>query len=98
MLMIVFKPCTLFGDKGEWTNGDTPETRASLQEQVIAQSTVNGVEIRTLTASAINYPTQLGWFMDMPERGERITRKSVGLFEHMAFFYTKPGEQNGSLR
>lgn len=28
--------------------------------------------------------------MDMPARGERITRKSVGLFEHMAFFTQSP--------
>jgi Tfp pilus tip-associated adhesin PilY1 len=80
-----------FWDKGDWNSSSSPKTRADLQEQVIVQSTVNGEQIRTLpSANTINYATQLGWFMDMPERGERITRKSVGLFEHMAFFTQSP--------
>lgn len=80
-----------FWDQGNWDSSSSPKTRADLQEQVIVQNTVDGEQVRTLpSANTIDYATQLGWYMDMPERGERITRKSVGLFEHMAFFTQSP--------
>ncbi len=80
-----------FWDKGNWDSSSSPKTRSDLQEQTIVQKTVDEEEVRTLpTANDIDYTTQLGWFMDLPERGERITRKSVGLFEHVAFFTQSP--------
>ncbi len=80
-----------FWDRGGWNNSSTPKTRLNLQEQTIAETTVDGKEVRVMSiANSIDYTTKLGWFMDMPTRGERITRKSVGLFEHMAIFTQSP--------
>jgi type IV pilus assembly protein PilY1 len=80
-----------FWDRGGWNNRSTPKTRLNLQEQTIVETTVDGKKVRTMpTANSIDFTTKLGWFMDMPAHGERITRKSVGLFEHMAFFTQSP--------
>jgi len=80
-----------------WTDVDLPIKRNRLQKQTITESTVNGKPVRELAAiNTISYTpgagnaSQLGWLMDMPLRGERITRKPVGLFEHMAFFTQSP--------
>lgn len=85
-------------DAGQtWTDQELPIKRDRLQQQTIIERTVNGKPVRELSAiNAIGYtpsggnPSQLGWLMDMPLRGERITRKPVGLFEHMAFFTQSP--------
>ena len=65
------------------------------QAQIIEQSTVDGRQVRNLPDPAeIDYTSKLGWYMDLPEPGERITRKSVNLFEHMAFFTQSPASSD----
>ena len=59
-------------DKG--TN--TTVTRSQLQAQVLTTTsvTINGnpTDIRTITNNGVNWASQLGWYMDLPQSGERV--------------------------
>jgi len=55
---------------------NTTVTRSQLQAQVLTTTsvTINGnpTDIRTITNNGVNWSSQLGWYMDLPQSGERV--------------------------
>ncbi len=53
-----------------------PLTRSNLNQITLTDTTVTTsggtVSVRTATGTAINWSTQRGWYMDLPESGERV--------------------------
>ena len=48
-------------------------TRAQLQQQTITDTAVRGGSTyRAVSKNAVNYPTQKGWYLDLPVAGERV--------------------------
>lgn len=68
---------------GIWDKGGTvPSGRSSLQQQTI--TTVSATDIngdtktwRKLSGNTVNWATKLGWYLDLPETGERQVSDSV---------------------
>lgn len=57
---------------GIWDNNATV-AQTALQVQTITQIVAtNGVNYRATTNTTVNYPTQKGWYMDLPSAGERV--------------------------
>ena len=55
---------------GVWDNGPPMSTRANLQAQTIAD--VPGTPVtRTATSNVVNWGTQVGFYFDLPDSGER---------------------------
>ncbi|MCG7201294.1 hypothetical protein MD273_16280 [Marinobacter pelagius] len=56
-----------------WDRGDSQLTRDDLQEQLIAET---GGSLRNITGGTIDWAGEVareyGWFMDLPESGERV--------------------------
>ncbi len=58
---------------GVWDNGSTVTGRSALQEQEITDgTTVSGIDFRVSTNNTINWSSQYGWYMDLPETGEQV--------------------------
>lgn len=48
-------------------------TRASLQSQTVTETqTFGAASYRKVSANTVNYPTQKGWYLDLPASGERV--------------------------
>ena len=63
---------------GIWDAGDRELTRSDLVEQVIGVgSSTGGVFGRTLTDNSVDYQYSHGWFMDLPDSGERVVTDAV---------------------
>ena len=63
---------------GIWDSGDDQLTRSDLLQQTIGEGlTTDGVVGRTLTDNSINFASQNGWFMDLPDSGERMVTDAV---------------------
>jgi type IV pilus assembly protein PilY1 len=64
---------------GVWDSGDGDLDQGDLVEQKIGLgTTASGDTVRTLTSNTINYKNENGWYMDLPDTGERlITDPSV---------------------
>ncbi|MGA9851437.1 MAG: PilC/PilY family type IV pilus protein [Gammaproteobacteria bacterium] len=65
---------------GVWDNGTGTATKSQLEQQVItdvaagtatAGGTTTSVETRTITDNSVNWTTQRGWYMNLPDSGER---------------------------
>ncbi|MGH8398770.1 MAG: pilus assembly protein, partial [Gammaproteobacteria bacterium] len=65
---------------GVWDNGTGTATQSQLEQQVLtdvaagtatAGGGVTSFETRTITNNAINWSTQRGWYMNLPDTGER---------------------------
>lgn len=56
----------------------SPSLRANLQQQTFTTSTTK----RTLSNSAVNYPTQKGWYMDL-SAGERINTQCATSYDNL---------------
>lgn len=85
---------------GVWDNSPaTPYTRSKLVQQVVTDNTVtvcvmsgatctNQTEqVRTVTGNKINWSTNPGWFMDLPDAGERVATNPE-LFDGALVFTT----------
>lgn len=46
-------------------------TRSQLQPQVLTTTTLGATTVRTITNNSVNWSTQRGWYMDLPQSGER---------------------------
>jgi len=57
-------------------NGTGTALRSQLQPQVLTTTTVSisgtPTQIRTITNNGVNWSTQRGWYMDLPQAGERV--------------------------
>ena len=75
-----------FWDKGGWgtSSHSATRTRANLKEQTINQ-TANGTTRHFTNAPPAYDQGELGWYMDLPDYGERIVRKPISVFDHIAF-------------
>ncbi len=49
----------------------TTVTRSQLQPQVLTTTTLGATTVRTITNNSVNWSTQRGWYMDLPQSGER---------------------------
>lgn len=63
---------------GIWDSGDSRLTRSDLLEQTIGVGlTQDGVVGRTLTDNSINFASDDGWYIDLPDAGERMVSDAV---------------------
>ena len=73
---------------GVWDSGDQELTQADLVEQTIGIGTTpDGFVARTLTQNTVDYATDHGWYMDLPESGERLVTDPV-IRGDLVFFNT----------
>lgn len=57
---------------GIWDN-DATVAKSDLQAQTITEVvTAGGFDLRATTNNTVNYPSQKGWYMDLPNAGERV--------------------------
>lgn len=67
---------------GVWDRGDSELTRSNLIEQSISTSTRNGKTLRQSSGASIDWAgtsaggRKYGWFMDLPETGERVINRA----------------------
>ncbi len=86
---------------GVWDNGTGNRTQASLQAQEVVPITIaNGANQRTITNRSVDYPSEFGWYIDLPVPGERSVSNSV-VRSGVVFFSTivpssNPCEGGGS--
>ncbi len=76
---------------GIWDAGKPELTRNNLQQQVISNSaTVTGG--RDLTTNTVDYvaTSELGWYIDLPDTGERIVVEAVAIGSIVFFNTTVP--------
>jgi type IV pilus assembly protein PilY1 len=62
---------------GVWDNG-TPISSArdvALVEQTITNDTLGAEDIRLMTNNTVDYSTHRGWFVDLPDTGERVASR-----------------------
>jgi len=59
---------------GIWDSGTTITSARStaLVEQTITQTTLGTNDIRVMTNNPVDYTTHRGWFVDLPDSGERV--------------------------
>ncbi len=79
---------------GVWDSGDSQITRSDLVQQVISLGTSSGGAIgRSLTGNAVDYQNSDGWFIDLPDAGERIVTDPV-IRGDLVFFNTMRPDTN----
>jgi len=79
---------------GIWDSGSHSVTQADLVEQVIGYgSSVDGVFGRTLTDHDVSYGSVDGWFMNLPDSGERVITDPV-IRGDLVFFNTMIPDSN----
>ena len=79
---------------GVWDAGDKELTQDDLVEQEIDfGATTEGVPGRTLTSNTVDYAFTNGWFMDLPDPGERQVTDPV-IRGDLVFFNTMTPDSN----
>jgi len=79
---------------GVWDAGNRELNKTDLVQQFIGLgSTTGGVIGRTLTQNAVDYSVSNGWYMDLPESGERLITDPVIRGDHV-FFNTMIPDSN----
>lgn len=79
---------------GIWDAGDKELTRSDLISQTIDVGVTGGGAVgRTLTDNAINFASDNGWYMDLPDAGERIVTDTV-IRGDLVFFNTMTPDTN----
>jgi type IV pilus assembly protein PilY1 len=87
---------------GIWDSGSAGLTTSDLVEQTIATGdTSEGITVRTLTTEPVDYAGGAdGWYMDLPDSGERIVSNAVvrgdNVFFNTAIPDTAPCSLGGS--
>lgn len=64
---------------GIWDAGSaiTSARDSALVEQTITQTDLAGEEIRIMTNNPVDYSTARGWFVDLPDEGERVVANAI---------------------
>jgi len=79
---------------GVWDAGDKELDQSDLVQQTIGiGTTTEGVVGRTLTDYAVDYTTKHGWYMNLPDVGERIVTDPV-IRGDLVFFNTMRPDTN----
>ena len=79
---------------GVWDSGNDELTQADLVQQFVGfGSTTEGVTGRTLTANSVDYAFDHGWFMNLPDPGERQVTDPV-IRGDLVFFNTMTPDGN----
>ncbi|MDH3305286.1 MAG: PilC/PilY family type IV pilus protein, partial [Gammaproteobacteria bacterium] len=79
---------------GVWDSGTSQLSQSDLVEQVIGFGTTTaGVPGRTLTDNAVDYASKFGWYMDLPDSGERLVTDPV-VRGNLVFFNTMMPDAN----
>ncbi len=79
---------------GVWDSGTDELSQSDLVEQVIDfGTTTEGVPGRTLTTNAVDYASDFGWYMDLPDNGERLVTDPV-IRGDLVFFNTMMPDAN----
>ena len=69
-------PQTIYGI---WDQNTNVSNRSALVEQtIVAEVTVNTDEFRIFSNNSVDYSSKEGWYMDLPESGERVDVNPVG--------------------
>ncbi|MGH8426957.1 MAG: pilus assembly protein [Gammaproteobacteria bacterium] len=63
----------------------TPLTRANLDVQTLTDTMLDGVAVRTVSGTAVNWNSQRGWYMDLPDSGERVIANPTLYAESVIF-------------
>lgn len=66
---------------GIWDTGSAISSarNVALIEQVISADTLSGFDVRLMTNNPVNYTTHRGWYVDLPDTGERVVSRPVAL-------------------
>jgi type IV pilus assembly protein PilY1 len=66
---------------GIWDSGSaiTSARDVALVEQTITANTLGGVDVRTLSNNPVDYTTDYGWFVDLPDSGERVIARPIAM-------------------
>jgi len=79
---------------GVWDSGTSELAQSDLVRQDIGYgSTTEGVFGRTLTDNAVNYATDYGWYMNLPDSGERLVTDPV-IRGSLVYFNTMTPDSN----
>jgi type IV pilus assembly protein PilY1 len=79
---------------GIWDSGSYSIDQGDLVEQVVSYGTsVDGVFGRTLTDNAVSFGSEYGWFMNLPDSGERVITDPV-IRGDLVFFNTMIPDTN----
>ncbi len=79
---------------GVWDSGNRELSRSDLTAQVIGLGTTAGGDIgRTLTNNTVDYAFTDGWYIDLPDTGERVITDPVIRGDHV-FFNTMTPDTN----
>jgi len=79
---------------GVWDAGDGELTRLDLVAQTISLGTsADGTLGRTLTDNAVDYLYSNGWYMDLPDPGERVVTDPI-VRQNLLFFNTMTPDTN----
>lgn len=79
---------------GVWDAGDKERNRSDLVEQVIGLGSSDGGAVgRTLTDNSVDYQYSHGWYMDLPDSGERVITAPV-VRGNLLFFNTMTPDSN----
>ena len=63
---------------GIWDHGSSVSGRSDLVEQkVLAETSVSGATARITTHNPVDYNVKKGWYMDLPDSGERVAYNPI---------------------
>lgn len=63
---------------GIWDKDATVTSgRSTLQQQTVEQSFTEGAEWRSVSGTVVNWSSKRGWYMDLPETGERQVSNAI---------------------
>ena len=79
---------------GVWDAGDGQLNQSDLVQQVVGYgATTDGVVGRTLTDNPVDYATKYGWYINLPDSGERMVTDPV-IRDDLVFFNTMRPDTN----
>jgi type IV pilus assembly protein PilY1 len=74
---------------GIYDNGSVISSRSDLVEQTVLGTGVsNGIPARIISQNSIDYNTKKGWYLDLPESGERVAFNPIQPSENRFAFTT----------
>ncbi|MFT5275129.1 MAG: Tfp pilus tip-associated adhesin PilY1 [Saprospiraceae bacterium] len=81
-------------DKGNWSNTPSAISRSDLEQQTTARVTSTTPYTRSISNNSVTYTSKLGWYIDLPEYGEKILRKANIVFDTVNFATRSPEAKN----
>ena len=66
---------------GIWDTGSAISSArgVALVEQTITADTLGGFDVRLMSNNPVSYSTHRGWFVDLPDTGERVISRPIAL-------------------